>query len=233
MPILNGDAKALEWVAATYLSQDEVARKEIWDGVDQHTDNQTRLGLPTRLIAKTFVFRLIFGGSAWAYAHDPEFAVCKGNEQYWENVIEEFYNKYEGLKAWHKKIMHEAIDTGRLTMPTGRIYTFKRENGEWPRTQILNYPVQGLGHDLMAIARVSLYKRMRKLRLKSLLVSTVHDSILSDCPSSELEVMIQLYKDVFKDIPKNFERLFGVEFNLPMKVELEVGATWGTTIGVT
>jgi DNA polymerase I-like protein with 3'-5' exonuclease and polymerase domains len=114
-------------------------------------------------------------------------------------------------------------------MPTGRCYTFQSKNGEWPRTQILNYPVQGLGHDLMAIARVSLRKRLLKNNLKSLLISTVHDSIVLDCPEKEVDNCVQLVRDVFRDIPDNFKRLFGVEFNLPMRVEIEVGDTWGTT----
>ena len=63
--LLNADAKQLEWICATYLSQDKVAIDEINNQVDQHADNQARFGLPSRLIAKTFVFRLIYGGSAF------------------------------------------------------------------------------------------------------------------------------------------------------------------------
>lgn len=55
--IVNGDAKALEWVVGTYLSKDKVAKQEILDKVDQHTLNQKAFGLPSRLIAKKFVFR--------------------------------------------------------------------------------------------------------------------------------------------------------------------------------
>lgn len=55
--IVNVDASALEWNVAAYLSQDPVAHEEIWNKVDQHTENQKRFGLPSRLIAKTFVFR--------------------------------------------------------------------------------------------------------------------------------------------------------------------------------
>jgi hypothetical protein len=55
--IINCDAKALEWVGGAYLSQDKVAFEEIWNNVDQHSLNQKTFGLPSRLIAKTFVFR--------------------------------------------------------------------------------------------------------------------------------------------------------------------------------
>lgn len=54
---VNCDVKSLEWVVGAYLSQDEVAIEEILRGVDQHSDNQIRFKLPSRLIAKTFVFR--------------------------------------------------------------------------------------------------------------------------------------------------------------------------------
>jgi DNA polymerase I-like protein with 3'-5' exonuclease and polymerase domains len=113
-------------------------------------------------------------------------------------------------------------------MPTGRVYSFKREQGkDFPRTQILNYPVQGLGADLMSIARVSLYRRMHQANLKSLLVCTVHDSILTDGPKEETKKVCQLMHDVYRDIPLNFKRLFGVEFNLPVRCEISIGDNWG------
>lgn len=55
--LVNCDAKALEWLGVAYLSKDKVAYDEIRNNVDQHTANQERFGLPSRLIAKTFVFR--------------------------------------------------------------------------------------------------------------------------------------------------------------------------------
>jgi len=55
--IVNSDAKALEVNCAAYLSQDPVLLEEVRGGFDMHSNNQQVLGLPTRLIAKTFVFR--------------------------------------------------------------------------------------------------------------------------------------------------------------------------------
>lgn len=229
--LLQADAKALEWVCATYLSQDPVAYKEIWDNADQHTDNQQRFGLPSRLIAKTFVFRLIYGGSAYSYAHDPNFKDI-GGEQYWQDVIDQFYEKYAGLGEWHRRIFDDAKRDRKLTMPTGRVYYYEPEikyNKEnWPRTKILNYPVQGLGADLMAIARVSLFNRLKdKEGIK--FVNTVHDSIILDFDSNICDniSIVNLVDKCFSDVPKNFEKLFGKEFNLPMRVECQVGPTWG------
>ena len=48
--LLNADAKQLEWICATYLSQDKVAIDEINNQVDQHADNQERFGLDRKSV---------------------------------------------------------------------------------------------------------------------------------------------------------------------------------------
>jgi DNA polymerase I-like protein with 3'-5' exonuclease and polymerase domains len=229
--LLHADAKQLEWIGATYLSQDAVAIEEILNEIDQHEDNQQRFGLPSRLIAKTFVFRLIYGGSAYSYANDPDFKSL-GREDFWQDVIDQFYGKYVGLKDWHTRIVDEAKRNRMLTMPTGREYHFEPEikygKESWPRTKILNYPVQGLGADLMAIARVSL--RNRLLDKKGvLLVNTVHDSIILDFDSKvwDNNTIVSLVDKCFNDVPANFKKIFGKEFNLPMRVECQLGPDWG------
>lgn len=229
--LLQADAKALEWVCASYLSQDQTAIKEIWDSVDQHTDNQTRFGLPSRLIAKTFVFRLIYGGSAYSYANDHNFSSI-GNEEFWQGVIDQFYEKYSGLKVWHEQLLDKAMRDGQLTMPTGRFYKFEPEvkygKVKFPRTKILNYPVQGLGADLMSLARVSLRNRLKD-KEGVLLVNTVHDSIILDFDPKVWDniSLVQLVTNCFNDVPLNYKKIFGSEFNLPMRVQCEVGPDWG------
>src|SRR5687767_371525 len=98
---------------------------EILTGVDQHAVNQKTFGLPERRIAKIFVFRLIYGGSKWAYALDPDFNWISKDPRFWQGVIDKFYDKYNGIKKQHDTWVREAIRTGRLVMPTGRIYTFQ------------------------------------------------------------------------------------------------------------
>ena len=229
--LLQADAKALEWVCAAYLSQDPIAIKEIWNNVDQHTDNQQRFGLPSRLVAKTFVFRLIYGGSAFSYANDTNFKDI-GGETFWQGVIDQFYSKYVRLGEWHIKILNDAKRDRKLVMPTGRVYYYEPEirygKAKWPRTRILNYPVQGLGADLMSIARVSLYNRLKEVE-GAKLINTVHDSIIVDFNEKLCDniSIVKLVDKCFTDIPLNFKKLFGVDFNLPMRVECQVGPNWG------
>ena len=73
--LINCDVKSLEIVVAAMLSGDKVLQKEIIDREDIHENNRLKFGLPSRLIAKVFVFRLIYGGSAYSYANDIQFKV--------------------------------------------------------------------------------------------------------------------------------------------------------------
>lgn len=223
--ILQADAKSLEWIVGAYLSQDKVAMDEIWNEIDQHSLNQKAFGLPSRLIAKKFVFRLMYGGSAYSYANDPDFTDVSRSEKFWQKVIDKFYEKYYGLARWHTEIVQQVTLTGQLVMPTGRVYKFERDKrGEWPVTTIKNYPVQGLGADLMSIARVSFMRRFKNENFSGVLVNTVHDSIVVDLPEAEIKKCVKLFDNVFADIPTNFRKLFGVEFNLPLRAECSCGS---------
>lgn len=215
-------------MGVAYLSQDPLLIKEIVDGVDLHSRNQEMLNLPSRLIAKIFVFRLVYGGSAFSYANDPEFNWISRNPEYWQGIIDTFYAKYTTLAKWHISLFEWVQKTGKWVSPTGRIYTFepyqtKYGDWKWPRTTILNYPVQGLGADLMSIARVS---AKRRLQDRVLFVNTVHDSIVVDSQNNIVYDICSILEDVFIDVPRNFQRIFGVEFNVPMRGEVKFGHNW-------
>lgn len=227
--LINVDAKALEWVVCAHLSKDPVAMREICDNIDQHTENQKMLGLPDgkegRLIAKIFVFRLIYGSVAQGFAIDPDFITLSREESFWEEKIRKFYHKYRGIELYHNALVKEHTTTGKLVMPTGREYYIPMDKGiQYARPKILNYPVQGLGHDLMTIARVSLYKKMMAAKLKSLLICTIHDSIIVDAVEEEKDRIIEMMKETWAQIPHNYMYLTGdTTWTLPSRCEISVG----------
>lgn len=226
--LVNVDAKALEWVVCAHLAKDKQAYKEIIEGIDQHTENQIMLGLPEgktgRLIAKIFVFRLIYGSVAVGFAEDPDFYNLGYDVQKWQELIDRFYKKYPGIEQFHQNLIMEYKRTGKLTMPTGRTYIFdKDEPFTYIRPKILNYPVQGLGHDLMTIARVSLYKKLKATYLVSKLICTIHDSIIVDCPEEEVDQVIKLIRQTWADVPENYTYLTNDPWDLPFRCEITKG----------
>ena len=221
---LHCDASGLEWNVAAYLSQDETAIQEIINEFDLHSDNQQRFGLPNRRDAKVFLFRLIYGGSAWSYAYDPDFNWISRDPDFWQRLIDETYRKYPGLRKWHDDLESSVRRLGYYESVSGRVYKFKpyqkRGVWVWPRTTILNYPVQGLGADIMMLVRISLARRMREKQYKSLLVNTIHDSIDVDTVPEEWYNISMDMKSVFEDLPANFEKMFGVPYNVPLRCKI-------------
>jgi len=230
--LINLDAKGLEWVCALFLSQDQVGIQEQLDNADVHSNNQERFKLPSRLTAKTYLFRLIYGGSAYSYSVDPDFVDVSTSAKWWQGVIDATYDKYTGLGTWHENLVREVVSTGKILVLTGREYNFvakRNRRGElvWPRTQILNYPVQGLGAEVMAIIRVIMYRLLRAHCPQALMVCTVHDSILIDVPDELAGLVVELCYKAFDEFPVFWTKVFNCTFNVPLRVEVQVGATWG------
>lgn len=221
--IVNVDVKGLEVVTAGFLSQDKVLYKELNEGLDIHADNQAKFGLPSRLVAKVFKFRLLYGGQYFSL--DPDFIPVSSNQKYWDKVIEKYYEKYTGIGAWHRKIVAEVIRTGKLTSPSGRMYTWELQGANIKKIEreVKNYPVQGFGADIVMCARVSLFKRWLEAGIKGMLINTVHDSIVMDIEEQELGRVVELVRGVFKDLPGQLSRIFNINFDLDVKVEILFG----------
>jgi len=228
--IIQADAKALEWWTAVWLSQDEIGLNEIVNGLDLHTENQKAFGLPSRLIAKKYLFRTIYRGSAYAFSKDPEFMTTSSSITFWEGIGDKFFTKYAGLNKKHKDWAQQVARGQPIVGPQGREWFFDMKRNfrgdlELPWTTLTNYPVQGTGHDIMAIIRVCFAKRFKRAGIRGRLIGTIHDSILVDVEDQEVERTIKLFEDSFADMPTNFERMFGVKPNIPLACECHYGPT--------
>lgn len=235
--IINTDAKSLEWCTYLYFSQDKIGIPE-WNNViqfpdkyeDIHTGNQNTFNLPSRLIAKILLFRSIYADptiAAFAFSKDPNFASVSKSVKFWEQKLEAFFSKYKDLKKTHNKFIQLATTQGQITIPTGRVYNFepKLHKGElkWPISDILNWPNQGLGAEIMAIARIVTKIGMKKRNIKGHLISTVHDSIVFDSPASDLIPIATLMKDVFYHLPHYINKFYGIDWNIIMLGETSYG----------
>jgi DNA polymerase-1 len=225
--LVAGDVKGLEVVCAAELSKDPVLWKEILDKEDIHGNNQKAFGLPSRLISKIFKFRLIYGGSAYSYANDPDFSSVGYSQKQWQRVIDDYYTKYKGIAEWHHGLVNRVRETGYIEIPSGRIFRFEPKESwkglEWPLTTIKNYPVQGYGADLVMLARIELARLLRLHSPKSLLVMTVHDSLVVDCPNSEIDLVARLITEAIDKVPSMVYNNWHHEFLLPLTCEISVG----------
>jgi DNA polymerase I-like protein with 3'-5' exonuclease and polymerase domains len=229
--IIEADARQLEWVCVANLANDKVALDEIIKGEDQHEHNRGEFGLPDRLTAKIFVFRLIYGGSAYSFASDPDFNHISRKESFWQDVIDKFYAKYKGIARWHRELVNKVVKSGgRYTSPLGRKYSFDLQQGRnVPRTKILNYPVQGFAADIMAIVRKNIYQSLSKQDLLSEIkfIGTVHDSVLLLSPTERVGPLKEIIQGAFYEIKGEASR-FGAELAVGVGVKVKAGECWET-----
>ena len=241
--IMQVDLSQIEWRDAAWLSQDPTMISEINNGVDQHVatvrdlmelefiDKSDTKSKENRFNAKIFNFRMIFGGSEWGFYNDikmPKFTLGK-----WKGIIKGFFTKYSGLQMWHWKSIKEGITTGELSLPTGRWFKLYKGNFKdgipvYKENHMRSWPVQGLaGGDTLPLMAVIIRRGMRKLKLESKVILTVHDSIVFDFKESEKEVLVKLCYDVGNNMAHYMQAYYGLDWNIKLECEVEAGLNYG------
>ena len=229
MAIVVADAKSLEWITFLYLSQDKAGIEEWLAFVadsklnDIHSKNQRDLKLSSRLIAKIFLFRCIYRGPAYAYANDPDFSKVSKSAKFWQKIIDTFFEKYWGLNEKHIQLIQEASTTGKTISPFGREHEHEPIRGEWNVSDITNHINQGLGADVMVIARISFANRWMNSGLEGKLISTVHDNIIVDTPEKNIMDTTKLFHETFRDLPKAISKTYKLDWSLPLLCEVKAG----------
>jgi len=227
--LIKVDAAQLEWRTVLELSRDPVGIKEVHEKLDAHALNQEVFGLPSRLIAKIYLFRQIFLGSGYSYANDPAFMHVSKDPKFWDAVGEKFFAKYNYLPPMHKRWADYVVKGLPIPGPFGRDWKIEMKRGysgdlKIPWTQLANYPVQGTGADVMMIARLSLYRRVKQaFGNEVLFISTVHDDIKMDAPEKYVQDIANMCHQVFDDLIPNIRRCFGYDWVVPMACEVSAG----------
>lgn len=202
--------------------------QEILGGEDTHAKNEKAFDLPSRLIAKIFLFRTIFRGSGWSFANDPDFMHVSSDPSFWDEMNEKFYKKYANLDKQHKTWAELVLAGKPIEGPFGRSWAIPTKRDRFgeikiPWTTLSNYPVQGTGADIMMVARLSAKRRIQEADIFAKWVSTVHDSIVLDIHEKDAKTIADIFDGVFADLPKNFKKLFGYDWKTPMACECKVG----------
>lgn len=209
---------------------------------DAHSLNQVAFNLPSRLIAKIYLFSTIYRAKGWSFANNPDFMHVSTDPEFWDAVGEKFYAKYHVIDKQHKEWADLVVRGSPIVSPFGREWLIPMKEGRYgreiPWTVLTNYPVQGTGADIMMIARISFARRLANMRSigkvkgEAKLVTTVHDSIGLDIQYEEdVQTLVNLFHQVFDDLPLNFKRLFGYNWTVPLECECKAGMNmkerWG------
>ena len=81
----------------------------------------------------------------------------------------------------------------------------------------MNTPIQGTAADIMKIAMINVYRKLKEEKLKSRIVLQIHDELLIETFDDEKDIVAKILK---------YEMENACILSIPLKVEVESGKNW-------
>ncbi len=201
---VDADYSQIELRLMAHMSGDETMIEAFNTGKDIHRstaatvfgksfDEVTDL---ERRRAKAVNFGIIYGISAYGLSKDIGIEPKEADK-----YINDYFEKYPKIREYLDKTIDGARENG---------YTLTLFNRRRPITDInssnhmlkkaseriaMNAPIQGTAADIMKIAMINIFKRLKGEGLESKLLLQVHDEVLIECKLSEKETVMKLVKD--------------------------------------
>ena len=88
---------------------------------------------------------------------------------------------------------------------------------EAAKRMAINMPIQGTAADIIKIAMINIYKRMRIEAYKSKMILQIHDELLFECPDSEVEKLGAMVQEEMEE---------AITLSVPLKVDWNYGKNW-------
>ena len=81
----------------------------------------------------------------------------------------------------------------------------------------MNTPIQGSAADIIKIAMINVYKRLKENNLESRLILQVHDELLIEAKEEEKEIVKNILKNEMESV---------ITLKVPLKADLSEGYNW-------
>ena len=168
--------------------------------------------------AKAVNFGIIYGIGAFSLSNDIGVSVSQADE-----YIKNYLNKFKGVKEYMTKTIDFAKENGysktefNRRRPLPEISSSNHNLRKFGERVAMNMPIQGTAADIIKIAMVKVYHRLKSEGLKSRLILQVHDELIVEATPDEVDIVSLLLKQEMEN---------AVDFKVKLKVDLNVGKTW-------
>ena len=168
--------------------------------------------------AKTVNFGIIYGVSAFGLSNQTNLSRSESKD-----LIESYFLAYPELKNYISNQINFARENGFVETIMGRKRYLKDINSRNPivrggaERNAVNAPIQGSAADIIKIAMVNIYDKMKLKEYKSKMLVQVHDELIFEIFKPEIDEMNKL-------IRQEMETAF--ELNVPLAVDIGLGDNW-------
>lgn len=224
--IVSADYSQIELRILANVSKCENMISDFNHGMDLHTVTAARIydesienvTKEMRRIAKAVNFGIVYGMSDWGLAEQLKISPQSANE-----FIRRYFAAYPEIKIYLDEVVENTKKTGYTkTIFNRRRYITEINSSnyalrEFAKRTSMNAPIQGSAADIIKIAMIKVYEKMKELNLTSKIVAQVHDELIIDAASSEVEIIKSLLKETMEQ---------AVKLDVLMEVDVETGKTW-------
>ncbi len=223
---IDADYSQIELRVLAHISKDETMIDAFNNDEDIHAQVASKVfNIPMdtvtkeqRTQAKAVNFGIVYGISDYGLGEQLGIG-RKLARQY----IDQYFDKYKGIHNFMEEMPKIAKEKGYVeTLFNRRRYIPEIESKNFIIRQFgvraaMNTPIQGTAADIMKMAMIEVYKKIKENNLKSKIVLQVHDELIIEATEDEKDIVKKLLKDTMENV---------VKFDIPLKVEVEEGKNW-------
>ena len=224
--LVDADYSQIELRVMAHLCADKNMIEAFTSGEDIHTSTAAQVfDLPPVMVtpemrsaAKAVNFGIIYGIGAFSLAKDIGTSVPKAKQ-----YIADYLAKYPKVGQFMDKTVDEAAKTGEVTTMFGRKRRIPELSSSNKMLQAagkriaMNTPVQGTAADLIKMAMINVYRRLKAEGLDAELILQVHDELIIEADRSCAERCAELLKEEMQGV---------YEMKVPLAVDVHIGETW-------
>ena len=224
--LVDADYSQIELRLLAHISGDEAMRAAFTGGQDIHTATAAQVfhvdiadvTPEMRRSAKAVNFGIVYGISAFSLSQDIGVSVAEAKE-----YMEAYFATFPGVRKYMDAVVEQAKETGfvetvfhrRRDLPELKSSNFNlRSFGE---RVALNMPIQGTAADIMKLAMIAVFRRLKEEVPEARLVLQVHDELIVECPTAQAEIVAKLLEE-------EMERV--VSLSVPLTAEAHWGRNW-------
>ena len=224
--LVDADYSQIELRLLAHMAGDEAMQQAFLSGADFHTVTaakvfhvpESEVTHQMRSRAKAVNFGIVYGMSAFSLSQDIHVTVAEAKD-----YMERYFATYPGVKQYMTDIVEKAKEQGyvetlyhrRRALPELKSSNFiQRSFGE---RVALNMPIQGTAADIMKLAMLRVYDRLRRENLQARLIMQVHDELIVECPEAEREAVEKLLRQEMEQV---------TALAVPLTAEAHSGKNW-------
>ena len=227
--LVDADYSQVELRVLAHMSGDENMIDAFKHGEDIHSKTASQIfdvdikdvTSKQRIEAKAINFGIIYGKTDFGLSQDLNIPVPTAKA-----YIESYFNKYPKIKEFMDKAVESATETGYATTILNRrryIPEIKASNfivRNQGKRFAMNAPIQGSAADIIKVAMVNVYNKLKENEMKSKLILQVHDELIVEAVDEELELAEKIVREEMENAQS---------MDVKLDVDLNTGNSWYET----